>query len=64
MCDFLHSQSSEKFRKSDFSLTQSMKQTEFNMMLEDDVSKVNSFMYSNVMCLSNNPAIVDQQFSK
>lgn len=34
------------------------------MMVEDDVSKVNSFMYSNVLCLNNNPGIVDQQFSK
>lgn len=41
-----------------------MKETEFNMLVEDDVSKVNSFMYSNVLCLNNNPSIVDQQFSK
>lgn len=34
------------------------------MMLDDDVAKVNSFMYSNVLCLSNNVGIVDQQFSK
>lgn len=34
------------------------------MMLDDDVSKVNSFLYSNVMCLNNNPGIVDQQFAR
>lgn len=55
---------SEKFRKYDLPLTQNANQSEFNMMLQDDVSKVNSLIYSNVMCLSNNAGIVEQQFSK
>ena len=54
---------SEKFRKSDLALLQSNKQMEFGSMLEDDVSKVNSFLYSNVLCLNKDSNVVEQ-FSK
>lgn len=54
---------SEKFRKSDLALLQSNKQLEFGSMLDDDVSKVNSFLYSNVLCLNKDSNVVEQ-FSK
>lgn len=54
----------EKYRKSDLALTQNTKQMQFSMMLDEDISKVNSFLYSNVLCLSKNATIVDQQFTK
>lgn len=59
-----YKQPTEKYRKSELQLTQTVRQAELNMMLDDDVSKVNSFLYSNVMCLNNNPGIVDQQFAR
>ncbi|XP_037037092.1 TAF5-like RNA polymerase II p300/CBP-associated factor-associated factor 65 kDa subunit 5L isoform X1 [Bradysia coprophila] len=51
---------SEKFRKSDLALLQSNKQMEFGSMLDDDVSKVNSFLYSNVLCLNKDSNVVEQ----
>lgn len=54
----------EKFRKSDLALTQTMDQYDVMMMLDDDVAKVNSILYSNVLCLSNNQSQVELQFSK
>lgn len=54
---------SEKFRKSDLALLQNNKQMEFGSMLDDDVSKVNSFLYSNVLCLNKDSNVVEQ-FSK
>lgn len=33
-------------------------------MIENDISKGNSFLFSNVLCITNNHYIVDQQFSK
>lgn len=50
----------EKFRKSDLALLQSNKQMEFGSMLDDDVSKVNSFLYSNVLCLNKDSNVVEQ----
>lgn len=32
------------------------------MRLDDDMAKVNSMLYSNVMCLNKNAGVVDQQF--
>lgn len=57
-------QMNEKFRKSDLALTQTMDQYDVMMMLDDDVAKVNSILYSNVLCLSNNQSTVELQFSK
>ncbi|XP_055322002.1 uncharacterized protein LOC129578004 [Sitodiplosis mosellana] len=54
----------EKFRKSDLALTQTMDQYDVMMMMDDDVAKVNSILYSNVLCLSNNQSTVELQFSK
>lgn len=54
----------EKFRKSDFALTQTMDEYDVNVMLDDDLAKVNSILYSNVLCLSNNQSTVELQFSK
>ncbi|XP_031620240.1 uncharacterized protein LOC116338864 [Contarinia nasturtii] len=54
----------EKFRKSDLALTQTMDQYDVTMMMDDDVAKVNSILYSNVLSLSNNQSTVELQFSK
>lgn len=59
-------QSSEIFSKSNCVFTQTEKQLEFNLLLQEDTSKVNSYLYSNpnVLSLNNNLGIVEQQFSK
>lgn len=45
-------------------LTQTIEEYDISMMMDSDITKVNSILYSNVLCLSKNPAVVDQQFSK
>lgn len=35
-----------------------------NSAIKNDISRTNSFLYSNLFCLNNHPAQVDQQFSK
>lgn len=57
-------QTQEKFRKSDLALTQNLDQYDISTMLENDLAKVNSILYSNVFCLSNNLPIVESQFTK
>lgn len=57
-------QGSEKFRKSDFVLLQNRKNFVLQKMLEADMHGGNSFVYSNVLCLTNNYNMVDQQFSR
>lgn len=54
----------EKFRKSDLTLTQTLDQYDVSMMMDDDLAKMNSILYSNVLCLSNNQPTVELQFSK
>lgn len=48
----------------DLALTQSIEEYDISMMMDSDVAKVNSILYSNVLGLSNNATMVDQQFSK
>lgn len=57
-------QMNEKFRKSDLTLTQTLDQYDVSMMMDDDLAKMNSILYSNVLCLSNNQPTVELQFSK
>lgn len=61
---FYYSQMNEKFRKSDLTLTQTLDQYDVELMMDDDLAKVNSILYSNVLCLSNNQPTVELQFSK
>lgn len=35
-----------------------------NTAIENEISKANSFLFSNIFCLNNNPAQVDQHFVK
>ncbi|XP_067629185.1 TAF5-like RNA polymerase II p300/CBP-associated factor-associated factor 65 kDa subunit 5L [Eurosta solidaginis] len=55
---------SEKFRKSDFLLLQNKRQFMVQKMLDLDLQCGNSFAYSNVLCITNNHHIVDQQFGR
>ncbi|XP_013100977.2 TAF5-like RNA polymerase II p300/CBP-associated factor-associated factor 65 kDa subunit 5L [Stomoxys calcitrans] len=55
---------SEKYRKSDFSLLQNKKNFALQKMIDSDLHGGNSFVYSNVLCLTNNYNMVDQQFAK
>ncbi|KAL9892304.1 will decrease acetylation isoform 1-T2 [Glossina fuscipes fuscipes] len=55
---------SEKFRKSDIVLLQNKKGFVLQKMLEADMHGGNSFLYSNVLCLTNNYHMVDQQFGR
>lgn len=48
----------------DAKLTQSVEEYDINMHVANDIAKVNSILYSNVLCLSNNQKTVEQQFSK
>lgn len=57
-------QMNEKFRKSDLALTQTTDQYEFDTMIVEDSARAMSFLYSNVLCLSNNQSQVELQFSK
>ncbi|XP_055613278.1 uncharacterized protein LOC129759781 [Uranotaenia lowii] len=54
----------DRFRKSDLILTQSSEQIVMNTAIENEISKANSFLFSNIFCLNNNPAQVDQHFAK
>ncbi|XP_054726653.1 TAF5-like RNA polymerase II p300/CBP-associated factor-associated factor 65 kDa subunit 5L [Anastrepha obliqua] len=55
---------SEKFRKSDFLLLQNKQQFMVQKMLDLDLQCGNNFAYSNVLCITNNHHIVDQQFGR
>ncbi|KNC24975.1 hypothetical protein FF38_11860 [Lucilia cuprina] len=55
---------SEKFRKSDLVLLQNRKNFVLQKMLDSDLHGGNSFVFSNVLCLTNNYNMVDQQFSR
>lgn len=61
---FRQTQVSDKYRKSDLCLTEDIRHTKYNITMDEDISKVNSVLYSNVLCLSNNSQIVEQQFTK
>ncbi|XP_055527599.1 uncharacterized protein LOC129720183 [Wyeomyia smithii] len=52
------------YRKSDLILTQSAEQIVMNTAIKNEISKANSFLFSNIFCLNNNPAQVDQHFVK
>uniref|UniRef100_A0A1I8MTR5 Uncharacterized protein n=1 Tax=Musca domestica TaxID=7370 RepID=A0A1I8MTR5_MUSDO len=54
----------DKFRKSDFALLQNKKHFVLQKMIDADLHGGNSFVYSNVLCLTNNYNMVDQQFAK
>uniref|UniRef100_A0A1Q3FV62 Putative wd40 domain protein n=1 Tax=Culex tarsalis TaxID=7177 RepID=A0A1Q3FV62_CULTA len=54
----------DRFRRSDLILTQSTEQIVMNTAIRNEISKANSFLFSNVFCLNNNPAQVDQHFVK
>nr|XP_014086650.1 TAF5-like RNA polymerase II p300/CBP-associated factor-associated factor 65 kDa subunit 5L [Bactrocera oleae] len=54
----------EKFRKSDFLLLQNKRQFMVQKMLDLDLQCGNSFAFSNVLCITNNHHIVDQQFGR
>ncbi|XP_058461685.1 uncharacterized protein LOC131436785 [Malaya genurostris] len=54
----------DRFRKSDLILTQSTDQIVMNTAIKNEMSKANSFLFSNIFCLNNNPAQVDQHFAK
>ncbi|XP_021694087.1 uncharacterized protein LOC5576112 [Aedes aegypti] len=54
----------DRYRKSDLILTQSTEQIAMNTAIENEISKANSFLFSNIFCLNNNPAQVDQHFVK
>ncbi|XP_012159073.1 TAF5-like RNA polymerase II p300/CBP-associated factor-associated factor 65 kDa subunit 5L isoform X1 [Ceratitis capitata] len=54
----------EKFRKSDFLLLQNKRQFMVQKMLDLDLQSGNSFGFSNVLCITNNHHIVDQQFGR
>ncbi|XP_075147831.1 will decrease acetylation [Haematobia irritans] len=55
---------SEKYRKSDFALLQNKRNFVLQKMIDSDMHGGNSFVYSNVLCLTNNYNMVDQQFAK
>lgn len=54
----------DRFRRSDLTLTQSTEQIVMNNAIRNEISKANSFLFSNVFCLNNNPTQVDQHFVK
>ncbi|XP_058812207.1 uncharacterized protein LOC131676855 [Topomyia yanbarensis] len=54
----------DRFRRSDLILTQSTDQIVMNTAIKNEISKANSFLFSNIFCLNNNPAQVDQHFAK
>uniref|UniRef100_A0A8D8GB28 TAF5-like RNA polymerase II p300/CBP-associated factor-associated factor 65 kDa subunit 5L n=1 Tax=Culex pipiens TaxID=7175 RepID=A0A8D8GB28_CULPI len=54
----------DRFRRSDLILTQSTEQIVMNSAIRNEISKANSFLFSNVFCLNNNPAQVEQHFVK
>lgn len=61
---YMSLQGSEKFRKSDLSLLQNKKNFVLQKMIDADLHGGNSFVYSNVLCLTNNYNMVDQQFAR
>lgn len=68
--DYFHSlnitipQVNDRYRKSELTLTQSTEQVIMNTAIKNEISKANSFLFSNIFCLNNNPAQVDQHFTK
>ncbi|XP_053687581.1 uncharacterized protein LOC128737024 [Sabethes cyaneus] len=54
----------DRYRKSDLILTQSVEQFVMNTAIKNEISKANSFLFSNIFCLNNNPAQVELHFTK
>ncbi|XP_063705048.1 transcription initiation factor TFIID subunit 5 [Culicoides brevitarsis] len=60
-----HSANVERRTQSDFLLeTTTRDQIIMNETIKNEISRANSFLYSNVFCLNNNPAQVDKEFRK
>ncbi|XP_037950897.1 TAF5-like RNA polymerase II p300/CBP-associated factor-associated factor 65 kDa subunit 5L [Teleopsis dalmanni] len=55
---------SEKFRKSEFVLTQNKNDFILQKMVEGDLSSSDSYTFSNVLCITNNYQMAEQQFGR
>uniref|UniRef100_A0A336M040 CSON005522 protein n=1 Tax=Culicoides sonorensis TaxID=179676 RepID=A0A336M040_CULSO len=57
--------SSERRNRSDYLLENTTRdQMIMNETIKNEISRANSFMYSNIFCLNNNPTQVDKEFNK
>ncbi|CAO1443308.1 unnamed protein product [Diamesa serratosioi] len=54
----------ERFRRSDLVLTQSREDFMMDLKIKNEISRTNSFSYSNISSLNSNTSPVDQQFTK
>lgn len=57
--------SSDRRSRSDYLLENTTRdQIIMNETIKNEISRANSFLYSNIFCLNNNPAQVDKEFNK
>ncbi|CAO1439105.1 unnamed protein product [Diamesa tonsa] len=54
----------ERYRRSDLVLTQSREDFMMDLKIKNEISRTNSFSYSNISSLNSNTSPVDQQFTK